>query len=119
MLEKFAVRRGLAGLNGVIVGWPEIQPCMWLVGIASPLEGEAAFGKVGKLLILCLEDHMLFSVGSSCNQCFSSSTKCQECPKSCCQRASVSVIQILFSRNYFSTMCNRRCPSFSSDPVYT
>lgn len=72
MLKKFAVRCGLAGLNGGIVGWPEIQPRMWLFGIVSPLEVEAAFGKVGKLLILCLEDHMLFSVGSSCNQCISS-----------------------------------------------
>lgn len=72
MLEKFAVRCGLSGLNGEIVGWPEIQPCMWLLGIVNPLEVEAAFGKVEKLLILCLEDHMLFSVGSSCNQCISS-----------------------------------------------
>lgn len=72
MLEKFAVRCGLAGCNGGIVGWPEVQLCMWWLGIVSPLEVEAAFGKVGKLLILCLEDHMLSSVGSSCNQCISS-----------------------------------------------
>lgn len=65
MLEKFAVRCGVAGLNGRIVGWPEVQTCMWLLQTVSPLEMEAAFGKVWKLLILFLEDHILFSVVAS------------------------------------------------------
>lgn len=73
MLENFAVRCGLAGLNGGIVGWPETQPCMWLLGSVSPLEETAALGKVGKLLISCLEDHTLLSIGFSSNHCFSSS----------------------------------------------
>lgn len=72
MLENFAVRCALVGLAGGIVGCSETQPCMWLLGSVSPLEEGAALGKVGKLLILRLEDHTLFSMGISSSQCISS-----------------------------------------------
>lgn len=52
--------------------WARNTVCMWLLGSVIPLEEGAALDKAGKLLILYLEDHTLFSVGFSSNQYISS-----------------------------------------------
>lgn len=70
------------------------QNCSHIARGCKPVRSGAAFGKIWKVLILFSEDHMLFSVVASAvsRSVVLNSANCQECPESCCQRASVSII---------------------------